>query len=108
MACTAAQPGPNDLIRASFDGVPLLSQPFSAFGAMMATGSYLLLKNGVLATLDFNHGKLMVLTGNTDLTSLDPSNGVTVEFFIGSKVAVETVPMMPLGNDLLIYRRPGT
>jgi beta propeller repeat protein len=104
---TAPVPLGTEVVQVTFDGIRLLSEPFSAFRHEPWTDSYVLAKRGLVARLDFTRGRLFVLTPKIDLIGLDNSNGVDVTVSVGPATAVENITMNEAPGDRLIYRRAG-
>ncbi len=103
----APLPAPDDLVLVRADGIQLLAAPFSAFRHEPWTGAYLLAEKGLVARLDFRRGRLLVVTPKVALTRLDARNGLDVELTLGGATAVDTVKLVPIGKELLVYRRQG-
>jgi len=102
----APLPAPTDVVSVTFDGIPLVTVPFSAF-KQMADGSYRYSDAGLLVQIDPVATSLVVSTSSkTNLSTFDGSNGVSVELGLGSHTAVETITMTPDRNNRLIYSAP--
>jgi hypothetical protein len=98
-------PDAEDTIAVTFDGITLLSQPFSAFLTLPGRGDYILLAPGILARLDFVGGRFQIVASRIDLTGFDNVDGVTVQLTIRTDGATETVTLTPRGGDRLVFRR---
>jgi PKD repeat protein len=102
----APLPAPADLVSLTFDGIPLVSVPFSAFRPM-ADGSWRYNDAGLLAELDPAKQTLAVSTGSkTNLSTLDNSNGVAVELTLGDRTAVDTITLSGDKGNGLVYTAP--
>jgi hypothetical protein len=103
---SAGLPHPGEAVSVSLDGAQLFSEPFSAFFRLGHGQTYILLKKGILAWVDFKEGELYLATPKADLALFDASNGVDVELRIGGATGTENIKMVQQGSRRFAYRRP--
>ncbi len=100
------QPAPADVISLSVDGLQVFSAPFSAFTPdPEAPGVYVLKGDNLLVKLDTVNGQVNAFLHKTNLASIDNSNGLQVEFHVGSAVGVQTCPAAQEPGRKLSYVR---
>ncbi|CAB5105297.1 Cytochrome c551/c552 [Olavius algarvensis associated proteobacterium Delta 3] len=113
---TPMTPEPDDVVTIYVDGIMLFAAPFSSFvpicnendddGNNNSAVSIFTLKDRFLCVIwNVTTGHVWVYRRNIDLHTLDNTNGVDVEFHLGSSVAVENIMMTPLGQRRLYYWR---
>jgi hypothetical protein len=102
----APLPAPAEIVSLTFDGIPLVNAPFSAF-RQMADGSRRYSDAGLLVEIDPVKKTLVVSTpAKTNLSTLDNSNGVVVELRLGGRTAVESILMTGDKGNRLVYSAP--
>ncbi|MDY6837595.1 MAG: C25 family cysteine peptidase [Thermodesulfobacteriota bacterium] len=100
-------PEPDEQIALFFDGISLFDVPFSLFRQSRDNPNvYRLFARDFTVKLDFEEMTLKVFRRRLNLSSLDNSNGVDVELYVGDNAAVENIAMVPGRGRSLRYVRP--
>lgn len=97
-------PAPGDLISLDFDGVELFSALFSSFEPSNNNPNvYKLRDKHLFVKLDFDTNLLTVICRSLNLGPLDNTNGVDVQLFVGSAVAIENIVLWEAQGSKLEY-----
>jgi PKD repeat protein len=108
-------PAPTDVLAMSLDGIPIFATSFAAFVAVGdddeteqsddAGGVYKLRADGLRVWLDLDNGTIRVDRRSFDASGLDESNGIDVQFSIGSASALQNVEAEYVGKRKLRFCR---